>query len=162
MRTRITLIFAILVAGWLWMDARAQSGAPLVSGAHKFERIAEGIYYATASGTMQVGANSPVIVAGEETVVIDSGTSPAAGRALIEDVKAVSTKPVKYVIDSKAERSVLLLGLLDLLERELHLAEGRRARQRRDGRGRSERQAEDRRGEGECGQKSHAGGLRTG
>jgi glyoxylase-like metal-dependent hydrolase (beta-lactamase superfamily II) len=100
MRTRITLIFAILVAGWLWMDARAQSGAPLVSGAHKFERIAEGIYYATASGTMQVGANSPVIVAGEETVVIDSGTSPAAGRALIEDVKAVSTKPVKYVIDS--------------------------------------------------------------
>jgi glyoxylase-like metal-dependent hydrolase (beta-lactamase superfamily II) len=71
-----------------------------VSGAHKFEKIAEGIYYATASGTMQVGANSPILVAGEETIVIDSGTSPAAGRALVQDVKAVSDKPVKYVIDS--------------------------------------------------------------
>jgi glyoxylase-like metal-dependent hydrolase (beta-lactamase superfamily II) len=39
-------------------------------------------------------------VAGDEAVIIDSGTSPAAGRALIADVKAVTDKPVKFVIDS--------------------------------------------------------------
>jgi glyoxylase-like metal-dependent hydrolase (beta-lactamase superfamily II) len=100
MRSRLLALFAVFVAGWLWIDARAQSGGPVVSGAHKFEKIAEGIYYATASGTMQVGANSPVLVAGDETIVIDSGTSPAAGRALVQDVKAVTDKPVKYVIDS--------------------------------------------------------------
>jgi cyclase len=100
MRRGVTVVFALFAAGWLWLDARAQSGAPTVSGAHRFEKIAEGIYYATASGTMQVGANSPVIVADHETIVIDSGTSPAAGRALLQDVKAVSDKPVKYVIDS--------------------------------------------------------------
>jgi len=100
MRTRITLVFALFVAGWLWIDARAQSGGPIVSGAHRFEKIADGIYYATSSGTMQVGANSPVIVADTETLIVDPGTSPGAGRALVQDIKAVSDKPVKYVIDS--------------------------------------------------------------
>jgi glyoxylase-like metal-dependent hydrolase (beta-lactamase superfamily II) len=96
----MTLLFAVFISGWLWLDAGAQGGGPTVSGAHRFEKVAEGIYYATASGTMQVGANSPVIVADTETLIVDSGTSPAAGRALVQDVKAVSDKPVKYVIDS--------------------------------------------------------------
>jgi glyoxylase-like metal-dependent hydrolase (beta-lactamase superfamily II) len=62
--------------------------------------VAEGIYYATASGTMQVGANSPIIVTDTEAVVLDSETSPAAGRALLQDMKAVTNKPVKFVIDT--------------------------------------------------------------
>jgi drug/metabolite transporter (DMT)-like permease len=31
-------------------------GEPLVSGAHRFQKVAEGVYYATSSGTMNVGA----------------------------------------------------------------------------------------------------------
>jgi glyoxylase-like metal-dependent hydrolase (beta-lactamase superfamily II) len=100
MRARVAALFAVVIAGWLWHDARAQTGGPIMSGAHKFEKIAEGIYYATASGTMQVGANSPVIVTSNEVVIIDSETSPAAGRALVQDIKAFTDKPVKYVIDS--------------------------------------------------------------
>jgi glyoxylase-like metal-dependent hydrolase (beta-lactamase superfamily II) len=100
MRARVAALFAVAIAGWLWHDARAQTGGQIVSGAHKFEKIAEGIYYATTSGTMQVGANSPVIVTGSEVVIIDSETSPAAGRALVQDIRAFTDRPVKYVIDS--------------------------------------------------------------
>jgi cyclase len=100
MRARITVLFALFIAGWLWFDARAQTNAPIVSGAHRFEKITDGIYYATASGTMQVGANSPVIVTDAEAIVIDSETSPAAARALVQDIKAFTDKPVRYVIDS--------------------------------------------------------------
>jgi cyclase len=100
MRIRMTVLFALFVAGWLWLDARAQTSTPIVSGAHRFEKIADGIYYATASGTMQVGANSPVIVTDAEAIIIDSETSPAAGRALVQDIKAFTDKPVRYVIDS--------------------------------------------------------------
>src|SRR5947208_14557157 len=100
MRLRVTFLFFVFAIGWLWLDARAQTGAPIVSGAHRFEKIADGIYYATASGTMNVGANSPVIVAANEAIVIDSETSPAAGRALVQDIKAFTDKPVKFVIDS--------------------------------------------------------------
>jgi cyclase len=100
MRVRIAVLFAVIITAWLLRDARAQTSGPIVSGAHRFEKIADGIYYATASGTMQVGANSPVFVTDTEALVIDSGTSPAAGRALVQDVKALTDKPVKYVIDS--------------------------------------------------------------
>lgn len=99
MRARVSVLFALFVAGWLWLDAGAQSNTQ-VSGAHRFEKITDGIYYATASGTMQVGANSPIFVNDHETLIIDSETSPAAGRALVQDIKALTDKPVKYVIDS--------------------------------------------------------------
>jgi cyclase len=100
MRLRVTILFTLFAAGWLWLDARAQTGGPIVSGAHRFEKVADGVYYATASGTMTVGANSPIIVTDTEAIVIDSEITPAAARALIADLKAVTDKPVKYVIDS--------------------------------------------------------------
>src|SRR5437868_166712 len=100
MRTRVAVLFGVFVAAWLWLDARAQSGGPIVSGAHRFEKVVDGIYYATASGTMTVGANSPIILTDSEAIVIDSEITPAAARALVADLKAITDKPVKYVIDS--------------------------------------------------------------
>ena len=58
------------------------------------------MYYATASGTMTVGANSPIIVTDTEAIIIDSEITPAAARALVADLKAITDKPVRYVIDS--------------------------------------------------------------
>ena len=100
MRQRLILFFALFIAGWLWLDARAQTGEPIVSGAHRFEKVTDGIYYATASGTMTVGSNSPIIITDTEAIVIDSEITPAAARALVSDLKAITDKPVKYVIDS--------------------------------------------------------------
>jgi cyclase len=100
MRVRVTILFVLFAAGWLWLDARAQTGAPIVSGAHRFEKVTDGVYYATASGSMTVGANSPIIVTDTEAIVIDSEITPAAARALVADLKAITDKPVRYVIDS--------------------------------------------------------------
>lgn len=100
MRVRATILFLLLAAAWLWLDARAQSDGPLVSGAHRFEKVTDGVYYATASGTMTVGSNSPIIVTDTEAIVIDSEITPAAARALVADMKAITDKPVRYVIDS--------------------------------------------------------------
>src|SRR5262245_30691588 len=82
------------------MDSQAPTSAPIVSGAHRFEKVTDGIYYATASGTMNVGANSPVIVNDDEVLIVDSSITPAAGRALVQDIKAITPKPVRYVVDS--------------------------------------------------------------
>src|SRR5262249_14366819 len=81
MRLRVLSALVALFVAWVWIEGRAQSGGPVVSGAHRFERVADGIYYATASGTMNVGANSPIIVTDDETLVIDSEITPAAARA---------------------------------------------------------------------------------
>jgi len=100
MRVRIAILFAVVIAGWLWRDARAQVGDPIVSGAHRFQKVADGIYYATSSGTMNVGANSPIILTDSEALIIDSEITPAAARALVTDLKAITDKPVRYVVDS--------------------------------------------------------------
>jgi cyclase len=100
MRVTISIALLAVLAGGTWVAGRTQSDAPIVSGAHRFQKVADGVYYATASGTMNVGANSPIIVTGDEAVVIDSEITPAAARALVADLKAVTNKPVRYVIDS--------------------------------------------------------------
>src|SRR6185295_15674806 len=100
MRLRVLSALVALFVGWVWVEGRAQSGGPIVSGAHRFEKVAEGIYYATASGTMTVGANSPIVLTDTEALVVDSEITPAAARALIADLKAVTDKPVMYVVDS--------------------------------------------------------------
>jgi glyoxylase-like metal-dependent hydrolase (beta-lactamase superfamily II) len=74
---------------------------PVVSGkAYKFEKIAEGVYYATSTGTMTTGSNNPVVVGDNEVMVVDTGTSPAAARAMIEDLKVITDKPVRYVVNT--------------------------------------------------------------
>src|SRR5436190_4945621 len=100
MRVRLALLFLAAFALWICLDGRAQTGGPIVSGAHRFEKVADGIYYATASGAMTVGANSPIIVTGDEAFIVDSQITPAAARALVADLKAVTPKPVRYVVDS--------------------------------------------------------------
>jgi glyoxylase-like metal-dependent hydrolase (beta-lactamase superfamily II) len=100
MRVRVTLAFVLLFAAYLWLDARAQGPAPIVSGAHRFEKVMDGIYYATASGTMNVGANSPIVVNADEALIVDSQITPAAARALVADLKAITDKPIKFVVDS--------------------------------------------------------------
>ena len=100
MRVGVTALFVALLAGLIWLDGRAQTTDPLVSGAHRFEKVTDGVFYATASGTMTVGANSPIIVTNDEALVIDSEITPAAARALVTDLKAVTSKPVRYVVDS--------------------------------------------------------------
>jgi hypothetical protein len=104
MRIRVFAVFVVILSGWLWLDARAQQNLAaqnmVVSGAHRFEKVSEGIYYATSSGTMNVGSNSPIFVNDNEALIVDSEITPAAARALVADLKAITSKPIGYVVDS--------------------------------------------------------------
>ena len=109
MRLRNGLIgaAAFLILAWA-MLAQAQRGGsaltmPPVPGslpAHKFEKVAEGVYFSTSSGSMNTGSNGAVIVNAEDVLIIDPGITPAAARAFIADVKTLTNKPVKYVVDT--------------------------------------------------------------
>ncbi len=100
MRACVAFTLVGLMFGLMWKDSRAQTAGPIVSGAHRFEKVTDSIYYATASGTMNVGANSPILINDDEALIIDSEITPAAARALVADMKAITNKPVRYVVDS--------------------------------------------------------------
>src|ERR1041384_720223 len=87
----LSLILAVLL----------QAPNPVSTGkAYRFEKIAEGVYYATATGSMVTGSNNVVIVGSRDALVVDTGTTPAAARAFIEDLKLVTAKPIVYVVNS--------------------------------------------------------------
>src|ERR1041384_7055680 len=87
----LSLILAVLL----------QAPNPVSTGkAYRFEKIAEGVYYATATGSMVIGSNNVVIVGSRHALVVDTGTTPAAARAFVEDLKLVTSKPVRYVVNT--------------------------------------------------------------
>lgn len=53
---------------------------PVIQGkAYKFEKVAEGVYYASAKpGGNGSGSNNVVIVNDRDVVLVDDGTTPAA------------------------------------------------------------------------------------
>ena len=88
-------VTAVLVAALL------QAPNPVTIGkAYTFEKITDGVYYATATGSMVTGSNNVVIIGNRDVLVVDTGTTPAAARAFIEDLKLVTPKPVRYVVNT--------------------------------------------------------------
>ena len=70
---------------------------PVVQGkTYKFEKIAEGVYYATGG----IGSNNVVIVNDQDVVLVDTGTTPANARNFVADVKMLTNKPVRYVVNT--------------------------------------------------------------
>src|SRR5262245_59248814 len=77
----------------------ASNPYPVVTGkAYKFEKIFDGVYYATSTGAMVTGSNNVVIVGDRNVMVVDTGTTPAAARAMLEDLKLITDRPVRYVV----------------------------------------------------------------
>lgn len=67
---------------------------------YKFDKIAEGVYFATAAGGAITGANHPIFVNENDVVLVDSGATPSAMRALLEDLNLITDKPVRVVIST--------------------------------------------------------------
>ncbi len=79
----------------------ARSSGPVITGKiYSFEKIADGVYYATSSSAMATGGNHPIFVGDRDVFLVDAGTTPAAGRALLEDLKLVTDKPVRWVVNT--------------------------------------------------------------
>src|SRR5438552_13989828 len=95
-RMRLAALGSVLGIGAL--ASQAQTNAPQLT--HKFTQIAPGIYSAVGAGTPNVGSNSAVIVNRDDVVVVDAHISPEAGRALLRDIKTLTDKPVRTLIDT--------------------------------------------------------------
>jgi cyclase len=116
-RRHLAFIFTLasLLLAWAFLEAAQRGGAPgagpgRAGGApqppvgsmptRRFEKITEGVYYATSTGSMSVGSNSVVIVNDDDALLIDPGEAPATASAFLEDIKTITNKPVKFVVDS--------------------------------------------------------------
>jgi glyoxylase-like metal-dependent hydrolase (beta-lactamase superfamily II) len=100
-------VLALLVLAYAMLAQAQRAGGPPtmppVPGslpAHRFEKLAEGVYFATGTGSMTTTSNKAVIVNDEDVLVVDPGITPSAARAFVEDVKTITNKPIRFVVDS--------------------------------------------------------------
>src|SRR5580658_9953235 len=90
------ITLAILCCTGTPLDAAADAFPVTQGKAYKFEKVADGVYYASGG----IGSNNVVIVNDRDVVLVDDGSTPAAARAFLEDIKLITNKPVTAVVNT--------------------------------------------------------------
>ncbi len=62
--------------------------------------VADGVYAAIAKPASRVNCNAAIIVLDDGVLVVDTHSKPSAARALIEQIKKLTPKPVKFVVNT--------------------------------------------------------------
>jgi glyoxylase-like metal-dependent hydrolase (beta-lactamase superfamily II) len=95
---RIRFAVAIAIAALSVAAFRAPTAPP--DAAYKFQRIADGVYSAIGTGSMNVGSNSAVIVNQDDVLIVDSHISPESARAMLSEIKTITDKPVRFLVNT--------------------------------------------------------------
>ena len=109
-RLVLTLVIGLLFLGVVVLHPPsadtvvAQSGRPAgtthTGKAFRFNKVKEGIYHAIGTGALAVVGNSSIIVNDNDVIVVDDHVSPAAAWVLLEEIKTLTSKPVRTVINT--------------------------------------------------------------
>jgi glyoxylase-like metal-dependent hydrolase (beta-lactamase superfamily II) len=98
---------AVVVTIWrapstetLEAQSRVPAGTRHTGKAFRFNKVREGIYHAVGTGNLAVVGNSSVIVNDNDVIVVDDHVSPAAAWVLLEEIKELTNKPVRTVINT--------------------------------------------------------------
>ena len=78
----------------------AQEGEVVETDTHRFIEVEDGVWYVTGTGAVFTMSNAMVLVGEFDTLVVDSHVTPAASRALLDSIPAITDKPVRYLVNS--------------------------------------------------------------
>ena len=92
------LLIAFTVAGV--QSQRPPAGTSHQGKAYRFNKVADGVYHAVGTGALAVVGNSSVIVNDDDVIVVDDHVSPAAAWVLLQELKDITSKPVRTVINT--------------------------------------------------------------
>ena len=81
-------------------EAAPPPGYDFEGPAFEFEEVVPGVYHARGTGSLAVGSHGAVIVNEEDVLLVESHISPAAARAVVDEIEALTDKPVRYVVNT--------------------------------------------------------------
>ena len=81
-------------------EAAPPPGYDFEGPAFEFEEVVPGVYHARGTGSLAVGSHGAVIVNEEDVLLVESHISPAAAQAVVDEIEALTDKPVRYVVNT--------------------------------------------------------------
>jgi glyoxylase-like metal-dependent hydrolase (beta-lactamase superfamily II) len=95
----MVLLLTLAVTG-AQVQQQQPAGTSHAGNAFRFNRVAEGVYHAVGTGALQVVGNSSVIVNDDDVMIVDDHVSPAAAWVLVDEIKALTNKPIRTVVNT--------------------------------------------------------------
>ena len=98
----LLLTVAVLQPSPVQTMAQAQrpAGTQHSGKAFRFNKVKDGLYHAIGTGALAVVGNSAIIVNDNDVIVVDDHVSPAAAWVLLDEIKSITDKPVRTVINT--------------------------------------------------------------
>lgn len=96
-------VLAFLLTFSILNTAHAQTPPPGTAHdgkAFSFTPIRAGVFYVKGTGSLSAGCNTTLIVGRDDALLVDSHISPPAIYVLMEEMKTVTDKPVRYVVNT--------------------------------------------------------------
>src|SRR5688572_17618903 len=72
-------------------------GTNYKSPAFTFHKIADGVHHAVGTGSLVVMSNAAIVEGDSDVLVVDSHVSPGGAWALREELKVITSKPIRWV-----------------------------------------------------------------
>lgn len=87
---------------FFWTLLPALAGQPVAGADELFDlkRVAEGVYAAIAKPAYKVNCNAAIILLPDGVMVVDTHSKPSAARGLIQQIRSLTDKPVRWVVDT--------------------------------------------------------------
>jgi hypothetical protein len=64
------------------------------------QKVADGVHVAVAARAYKVNCNTALIETDDGVLVVDSHSKPSAARVVVEQIRAITSKPVRYVVNT--------------------------------------------------------------
>ena len=82
------------------MDCCAHEGPDPGDAKFEIKKLADGVWAAVAAPAYKVNCNTAIIETDDGVVVVDTHSKPSAARVVVERLRQLTTKPVRYVVNT--------------------------------------------------------------
>jgi cyclase len=82
------------------MDCCSDDGPWKGDAKFEIKKVADGVHVAVAAPAYKVNCNTAIIESDDGVVVVDTHSKPSAARVIVERLRDITTKPVRYVVNT--------------------------------------------------------------
>jgi cyclase len=82
------------------MDCCSHEGPSKGDAKFDIQKVADGVHVAVAAPAYKVNCNTAIIESDDDVVIVDTHSKPSAARLIVQELRGLTTKPVRYVVNT--------------------------------------------------------------